>query len=297
MFLKLFKIIIVFIKGGIFRIFENKRYTENYIECVIFSKDRPIQLNALLESFYKNCSDDIRFIVLYKYSDEKFRIAYNELSKIYFEKKILFVEENNFRVDLLNILSNINSKYLFFLVDDIIFKSQFTFNNYLSLNNRDKYILSLRLGKNLNFSFTKAKPQKLPNFEIVDDFFSWNFRKSELDWAYTFSVDGNLYNTNQIKLMSSLVDFNGPNSYESNMNFYRILFYLKNGLCFEKSKLVNVSLNRVQDEILNLSGNYNIDELSVIWSNNLKIDVTKFCDIENESAHIEVENLLLVKRE
>jgi hypothetical protein len=297
MFLKLFKIIIVFINSVIFRILENKKYTENYIECVIFSKDRPIQLNALLESFYKNCTDDIRFIVLFKYSDEKFRTAYNELSQIYFEKKIILVEENNFRVDLLNILSNINSKYLFFLVDDIIFKSQFTFNNYLSLNNRDKYILSLRLGNNLNFSFTKSKPQKLPNFEIVDDFFSWNFRKSELDWAYTFSVDGNLYITNQIKLMSSLVDFNGPNSYESNMNFYRILFYLKRGLCFKKSKLVNVSLNRVQDEILNLSGNYNIDELCKIWSNNLKIDVTKFSDIENESAHIEVENLLLVNRE
>jgi hypothetical protein len=80
------------------------------------------------------------------------------------------------------------------------------------------------------------------------------------------------------------------------MNVFRLLFRMRKGACYEKSVLINVCLNRVQNEIINIAGNFSPEELQEYWVNNKKIDVNYFCDIDNKSAHFEVENLILLPR-
>jgi len=271
-------------------------YENKTIQGIIFSKDRPMQLYALLESYLKYCSPTPSVYVLYKISNEKYSVAYNEIKHIFYDKNIKFIEEKSFREDLINILQNISSEYLFFLVDDIIFKSFFSFEDYFALSDRNNYILSLRLGSNLSYCYTKSLSQKLPSFKEKGLFLKWKWRKGELDWNYVFSVDGNVYATNEILEMSKKISFKAPNSYESNMNTFHYILKRKDGLCYRNSVIINLCLNRVQNEFSNISGKISSEKLLHLWSNGQKIDIDYFYEINNISAHIEIEQLPLINR-
>ncbi|MBI5965998.1 MAG: hypothetical protein HY863_21165 [Chloroflexi bacterium] len=72
------------------------------ITILLFSKDRAMQLDAVLRSFFLHCQDakgnaDIR--VIYKVSNELHAQQYNELSQLYPQAK--FIEQKNFRQDLI----------------------------------------------------------------------------------------------------------------------------------------------------------------------------------------------------
>jgi len=294
---KAFLIIIAVLNMSISKIgllFENT--IKNSITGLIFSKDRPIQLNALLESFYLNCKDDIPLVVYYTCSNLYYCNSYKEIEMKYFNANIEFIEQKIFKIDLIKILGSIGTEFIFFLVDDIIFKTKFSFKDYLNLPNNYKYILSLRLGKNLNYCYTKQKTQKLPEFKSIDKFISWSWQKGEHDWNYVFSVDGNIYCTKDILAMTKLIPFNAPNSYEANMNIFRYILGRKKGLCYESSILVNLCINRVQNEIENIAGNISIQELNKYWSEGLKIDVEYFQNINNKSAHIEIDKIPIINR-
>lgn len=273
-----------------------KNRNNKSIEGIVFSMDRPIQLFSLLESYYKYCENAVPLYVIYKVSNHDFKKGYKEVEIYFRSKEVTFIEEKSFKEDLIATINIISSKYLFFLVDDIIFKSHFSFNDYLSLPNRDNYILSLRLGENLNYCYTRTLKQNLPQFKNVGKFISWDWRNGESDWNYVFSVDGNIYLKRDVLEMTKVIPFKAPNSYESNMNIFRFLLRRKKGLCYPKSVLVNVCLNRVQDEIENISGGISLKELNKNWKNNEKIDIEYFKDMNNESAHIEVKSLPLTFR-
>ena len=266
------------------------------ITGIVFSMDRPIQLFALLESYYLYCGDPAPLYVLYKATNNDFNDGYNEIVQRYKDKEIIFVKETSFRTNLISLLKSIQSEYMFFLVDDNIFKSHFSFSDYFQLPNYSDYILSLRLGENLNYCYTRALKQDLPDFTKVGKFYSWNMNKGFADWKYAFSVDGHLYNTNEILGMSKLLSFKAPNSYEANMNVFRFILRRKKGLCYQKSVLINVCLNRVQDEISNISGDISIQELQKYWNDKKKIDIAYFHNIDNKSAHIEINQLPLTSR-
>ena len=268
----------------------------NTIQGVVFSMDRPLQLFSLLESYYFNCEDPVPLYVILKATDDGFLEAYKEVENYYLRFDIIFVYETSFKVNLIEVLNKVPSKYLFFLVDDNMFKSKFSFSDFLSFPNRDKHIFSLRLGKNLNFCYTRNLSQSLPNFKEQDGLLSWLWRKGECDWNYVFSVDGHFYETKEVLELSKLISFKAPNSFEANMNIFRYIFRRKKGLCYHNSVLINVCLNRVQDEIENISGDFSSIELLKFWKENKKIDIHNFQEIQNQSAHFEIAHLNLINR-
>lgn len=279
----------VIYKISIYNLWKNR--SNQSVKGIVFSKDRPMQLYSLLESYFRHCYDPKELVVLYNASTKSYDDSYDELFNYFKHKNINFIKENNYREDLLNILSKLSSTYVFFLVDDIIFKSSFSFNDFLILPHKDKYILSLRLGNNLNFCYTLQKPQPLPKFRTIENFISWDWKQGKYDWNYVFSIDGNLYNKFYIHEMAKLVPFKAPNSFESNMNMFRYIFRKKRGLCFNSSILINVCINRVQDEIENISGKISALQLLNYWQSSLKINIDCFENIINKSAHIEVDSL------
>lgn len=75
----------------------------NKIIGVIFSRDRAMQLDAVLRSFFLHCQDageNAIIRVIYKVSDEFHAQQYNQLSRLY--PQVQFVEQKNFRQDLFN---------------------------------------------------------------------------------------------------------------------------------------------------------------------------------------------------
>lgn len=275
-------------------LWKNKNNCE--IHGIVFSMNRPLQIYALLESYFVYCKDPAPLTIIYKATNKVYKNAYKEIEDYFCNYNLIFIEEDNFKSNLITTLSNLTSEYIFFLVDDIIFKAVFSFKDFIVLPDRDRYIVSLRLGKNLNFCYTKGQNQALPDFKKIGLFFIWSWRRGVHDWHYVFSVDGNLYERHELLIATKLVDFEGPNSFEANLNTLKYFFRRKSGICYSESKLINVVLNRVQKEIPNRSGKFITQELLEIWRKNKKIDIFYFHEIKNASAHIEINNLPLTVR-
>ena len=286
--------ILALFRSELLRFKKNKQI--NLIEGIIFSKDRPIQLFALLESYYKNCLDPKPLNIIFNASNLNYKNAYDDIANTYKQYPIIFIQEDDFRKTLINSLGKIISKYVFFLVDDDIFTRQFSFNDFFSIPNHKNFIFSFRLGANLKYCYTKAQNQNLPYFRKIDKFISWDWSNGEHDWNYIFSVDGNIYSSRVIYEMAKLIPFKAPNSFEANMNVFRYIFRRKKGLCYPESVLVNLCLNRVQNEVNNIAGDISVSELLEIWRQNKKINTNHFEGISNISAHIEVNELPLINK-
>ncbi|MBL4707511.1 MAG: hypothetical protein JKY48_03615 [Flavobacteriales bacterium] len=264
---------------------------------VIFSKDRAMQLDALLRSYFHFCKNTIPVYILYHASAEEFKNGYKELISSYKDKNVEFNEEQSFRNDLVRVFDRISASKILFLVDDLVFKNPLDLNTFTSIDTK-KYVASLRMGKHLSFAYTLQKEQGLPKFnksKKYPDMMSWSYRNSELDWAYPLSVDGHLFDFNELKIIVGELEFKAPNSFEEALQLMNPLFENRVGLCYEESIIVNNPCNKVQLENNNISGEMTIEELNNKWLSGYRIEFEKYKGILNNSAHQEL-TLEFVKR-
>src|SRR4051812_24636406 len=91
---------------------------ESEIACIVFSKDRPLQLDATLRSLKLSCSDLNRkaTFVLYTTSNAFFAAQYRVLRGEH--RDVTFVRESNFKLDLAKLVDG--STHILFLVDDTL---------------------------------------------------------------------------------------------------------------------------------------------------------------------------------
>ena len=171
----------------------NSKVAENSLGCVVFSMDRALQLDGLLRSFFLNKKGDCDIKVIYRTSNDEHKKSYQEVEARFKGKVEFFEETGSFKSTLVNVLNQLKSGKLFFLVDDIIFTENFDCG-FLSKIDTSKYIFSLRMGNHLNYSYVVDKAQRLPGFiDKNDEYLYWDWSKSELDWAYPLSVDGHIF--------------------------------------------------------------------------------------------------------
>lgn len=127
----------------------------NDIVTLIFSKNRPLQLDLLLNSFYLHCMQPNSTDIYVVYTcDDQYREAYHQLIKEQEEKErnnIKFIDEKDFQSFKSSFVYEIdNYQYIIFLVDDNIFTNKFDLSQIKSLLkcNSEAIGFSLRLGKN-----------------------------------------------------------------------------------------------------------------------------------------------------
>ncbi|MFC1567286.1 hypothetical protein ACFL3R_00430 [Thermodesulfobacteriota bacterium] len=263
-------------------------------ECIIFSKDRAFQLHALLSSYYEKIVSPVPVYVLYQTSSDSHQKAYAELIEIFSMQNILFIKQNNeisFRTDLIELLLSIQSEKIIFLVDDIIFVENLDLNDFTKFNT-DTFVPSLRMGLNLKRCYTLQQQQPLPEWitgVIKDkDKICWKWETGILDWGYPLSVDGHLFSTREITTIAKLTSFNAPNTFEDGLQKFTKLFLPRLGVCYRKSKIINIPCNMVQQEHLNVHGNIDHDFLLEQWLNGYQMDYKKLYGFVNESVHQEV---------
>jgi len=88
------------------------------ISNIVFTKNRPLQLDAYLESLYRYFPPElIQTYILYKV--ELFDEEYQQLFRKYTD--CIVVEEKNFHNDFLQILGQVNTKYIMLGVDDVVY--------------------------------------------------------------------------------------------------------------------------------------------------------------------------------
>lgn len=259
---------------------------------VVFSKDRAFQLDALLESYFEKVHNPANLIILYKATDLTHKKAYEEVIERFYTQSpaIRYIEElGNFRDCLLRVLSSIRAKSIFFLVDDIVFINTIDLSIYSKVDSRSS-ILSLRLSPHLKKSYATGRSQSPPNLSpaaISSELLEFKWFEQGCEWSDPWSVDGNIYSTAEINVLSRISQFDAPNSYEDALKSFADLAVDRIGYCFAQSKILNLAINRVQNEINNQSGEITPQFLLEQWNKGLKMDRSMFDSYTPISPHEE----------
>lgn len=276
------------------------------IKCLIFSKDRSFQLDALLNSLYVNCPNLFEPIVIYKWSNDEFLLGYNLLRAKTKIPNIEWIVEDNLQTDILQILNDNINELICLSTDDCIFYKQCNknydyFANLFESNNQ-LLTFSFRLGLNTivqNYVTGETQPSLLKfNPKSIDnDTLMWNFNLcwDQYNFGYCFSHDHHIYRGSdlhkmigQFQTIPSLRVIEGGLSQRKNRECVADKNYMG---CFGHSCVVNVPVNTAQaDEIyLGAKQRFTLEQLNkkYIDCEYLALDKMDFSGIIG--AHQEVE--------
>jgi len=272
-------------------------------EGVVFSRDRAMQLHALLSSYFTCVKNPVPLSILYTYSSKEHGDAYEDLKKIFSGKNIFFIKEKDFKQDLETLLESISSELVFFMTDDGLFIDSFDIRE-ITLFSPLHILPSLIKGKDLTYCYIKNRKQSLPEFiqpgfTLPPTLICWEWGKAEggSDWAYPLSLDLTFYNKKEIENLIKSISYKAPNSLETALHFnYASIFLHRKGVCYEKSKYVNIVCNVVNKEHQNRNtGLHSLDSLLSRWKQGYRIQYEFFHG--KPCIEVEVSEFPFVKRE
>jgi hypothetical protein len=258
------------------------------ISFIIFSKDRALQLDGLLQSMLHHVTGTYSVHVLYYTSSKAHYSAYQDVTKRAQDAHtIQWTQETNFHSDLVSTLKAVETESVCFLVDDIVFIRPVDLDTIPHEAIRTG-IVSLRLGRNITFCYTKQKAMKQPSLTSDSSSngllqFVWD--DGNYDWAYPLSVDGHIFPTTEITIAAQQLNYKAPNTFERALQILNPLYSKRPGYCFESPKLVNIPLNRVQDEVNNISGDISPEELLEKWNEGMTLDYITLSDNQTKGVH------------
>jgi hypothetical protein len=261
---------------------------------MIFSRDRALQLDAVLRSYLLHCQDADQFdlYVVYTTSGELHTQQYARLIAEFRNHPFVhFIRERGFRREVLGFLAeraglptwrmqvfrwllplghrlgalgnrllggNL-SNYILFLVDDNIFVRDFCLEDALQslAQHPDALAFSLRLGKNTTFSYMLDKSQALPDFsEIAPEIMKFDWTRAEQDFNYPLEVSSSMFRIAHVLPNLNCRWFINPNWMESRFAACRSLYQHSHPalLCFSQSVTFCAPVNRVQPGYQNRAG-------------------------------------------
>ena len=271
--------------------YKNISFDEGVI-CVIFSRDRALQLEALLRSIETYSLTSFDIIIQYSCSDVH-RDSYQELRNRYLQYH--FVEEHSFAATLKETIKKIRKRYMFFLVDDQVFIRPFNLNDIIH-KMRKKIFFSMRLGACIT-DFGIYHERLFPKYEkLQEDYLMWKWRENlyQKDWGYQFSVDGTVYRTLDVVRATMSISFKAPNSFEDNMN--KVCFFRSDnvGMSYLNPVVINLIINASRQEKAYEhfeSGEYTTDDMLKLWERGKSLSVKKIASIPFSSTHYIVDDI------
>lgn len=261
-------------------------------DLVVFSFDRPLQLYAFLESVEKYVTGIAQISVMYRTSSDAFYNAYEQVAHRFSWASFIHQSRENpqadFKDTLLHTVFDSGTPYVLFAVDDIVIKDRIHVGECITfLEKTHAYGFFLRLGKNINACYMLWDgPQPLPNLtEIAPNVFAWQFCYGKGDWWYPNSLDMTLYEKVAIQKDFYSYDYTSPNTLEA------VLFtnpdMNKLGLCYGCSKIINIPLNRVQNDRQGRNMNCPNNLLLEIFQQGGKFDINPIAQLDNHAVHME----------
>lgn len=253
------------------------------VKTLIFSKDRPAQLDLCIRSFKENFPYTW-LSVLYTYSSTRFLEGYDKLRTKH--KDVRFILQNNFKNDVVRFCEG--QKLIQFATDDDIVYAK-SENPIELMDCLDTF--SLRLGLNTYVQNPHGEECVIfPEFEKISrgdkfTFLKWNMSQipNWTNFGYKFSVDGGIYCVKDLRFD---YDFKTPNFFEADMKVKDPFI----AGCFMSSVIVNSPTNRVQHEFTNNAGLYyplSAEEMNerFLSGQEIKLGV----DVQVKGAHQELE--------
>ncbi len=262
--------------------------------AIVFSKDRPLQLDSTLASLLLRCNNDeqMQIKVLYTTSSAYQEGLYKQLSLQY--PVVIFRRERRFRQDLLALVAQ--SPFVVFVVDDALFVRDFSVQTVIDeLRSDDMAIgFSLRLGTNTTYCYTLDTQQDLPEFTAKrSGVLTYRWPGASHDFGYPLELSSSVYRTADIEPLLRRLSFNNPNTLEARMAASAPTLAPKRPvlLCFERSVAFCIPANKVQSVMANRAA-ANPDEtpgaLAAVYQRGGRIDVARYYDFPNNACHQEV---------
>jgi len=234
------------------------------VDLVVFSKDRPFQLRSYLLSVLKNVSGIRSVSVLYSSTSSKALGQYEAIISLDCMKGVNFVSQNRqFKSELVKILSGIKSHYVMFAVDDMLVFDDIDVRKIAS-NLKPNSIFSLRLGRNIKYSYTLNEAQSFPEVhskDLSNEHLCWKIKDGKSDFSYPMSVDMHIFPSLLICRLSRWLLYAAPNSYEGALSLFSYFIRDWNLVSFYDSKCVNLPINKVQNENDNRSCGGSLEQL------------------------------------
>jgi hypothetical protein len=257
---------------------------------VIFSYDRPLQLRSLLYSLKTHAVNLSNISVIARTSNNRFKKNYalieQEFNK-FIPIKILYQSNppHDFKSLVLKAIFNDTSPYVVLAVDDLILRDRVDFNYCCDLMQKHNiYTCLLRLGENI----LPANGFNHPKFEEIEgDILKWKFNSNDsISWRYMHNFELSIYKKTLIKqdlenISSKL--FTSPRFEGAWMKHVKYDSY---GMCFKRSKIVNLPLNLVRTESHTFCMNISTQCLQELFEHGYIIDIEFFQKLNNETAHI-----------
>lgn len=264
---------------------------EKTVDLIVFSKDRPLQLYAHLESVYTYIKNIGSIQVIYHAANNDYANGYASLKKDF--PMVTFMQQNmknprsDFKKLVVAAVERCSSGYVMFSVDDIIVKDFCDLQECTKALVRTKaYGFYLRLGMHVTECYSENRYQGNPTLiHLYNDIYAWKFITGSGDWGYPNSVDMTIFRTDRVRKVVKKLQYHSPNTFEGQWALHGQKNKL--GLCFACSRIINVPLNIVQNDFKNRAMSFSAHDLHMQFKNGKKIDIAPLYNIKNSSAHME----------
>ncbi|MHC4157723.1 MAG: hypothetical protein ACYSSO_01465 [Planctomycetota bacterium] len=178
------------------------------ISNIVFTKNRPLQLDAYLESLYRHLPAElIQTYIIYKV--ELFEQEYEQLFEKY--PSCIVIKEGDFHSDFSGLLDKIDTKYILFGIDDVVYFDSADFN--LIDETFSKYAKDI-FGFSLRFCEKSIKDCGESINEMViggQAVYRLNWKQGRTQSTrYPFELCATIYNTSLIKKIISSAQNKNP---------------------------------------------------------------------------------------
>jgi hypothetical protein len=288
-----------------------QRITQRKLEMnktvvLMFSKDRPLQAELCLTSFFEHCyeyEENLEFIdvkVIYKTSNDEYFKAYKTLNEEYFGE-VDFIFETDFKNNLVEAIAGYQN--VLFLVDDNVFIGNFSLEDVSDLleSHNDAIGFSFRLGENTTYCYSLNTNQPVPEWADVFDcrfqaVYKYPWTKAWNDFSYPLELSSSYYRIEDLAPILVWGNYKNPNDLEwimylSLKRYINTMPYL---LCYDKSVAFCMPMNKVQNVNTNRVGSnhdYTTSNLLEIFKSGKRIDTNQFNHFVPNSCHQEYDFL------
>jgi glycosyltransferase involved in cell wall biosynthesis len=263
------------------------------VGVLVFSKDRALQLDGLLRSFYRQVTDAaaVPVSVLFTCSSPVHGAQYECLAREW--PCVRFVLEHDFAVQVRVIVGS--CAYICFMVDDAMCVAQFTLTECARQLERHRGAVgfSLRLGRNTGYSYAYNRHQTLPEMRGENGVCRFLWNGAEGDFAYPLEVSSSLYRSSDVLIALEGTSFGNPNLFEDCLARAADRFsgQYSQLLCFERSRVFCNPVNKVQNVFDNRAGSNSADSLeslSRIFEDGRRMDAGAYSGMVPFACHQEV---------
>jgi glycosyltransferase involved in cell wall biosynthesis len=263
--------------------------------AVVFSKDRPLQLDGTLRSLRAHALDldQVLVKVLWTASGWRQSALYERLAEKHPDTE--FVEERAFKSQLIASVQEFSS--VMFLVDDTIFVRPFSIAVAASALDEDSLAIgySLRLGRNIDYCYSLNKPASQPAWEPrTDGSLAYRWAGADGDFGYPLELSSSIYRAADVCPLLSRLDYRNPNTLEAALSreATRLADSLPVLICPDVSVAFSTPVNVVQQVFPNRAGlaaPQTSEQLAEAFRAGMRLDVQELAGYPANAPHQEIQ--------